>query len=195
MELGLGLRLRLRGMAATLLPGALSFHIGGQRQPSTSSQVSSCMPLFLSADNRCTQQRRASLLRNRVSTVRVASLKDSQREVIHDADEQSKPIELGSPPASNGSSENGSDPRDVDTHASESPEEVADFLMAKADEEGASLKEEVKASEEGMSGTVKGTIIATLLLLACVGAFGALSFVYKEQINELLTQFSDLLEG
>jgi uncharacterized membrane protein YdjX (TVP38/TMEM64 family) len=51
------------------------------------------------------------------------------------------------------------------------------------------------AEESGVSGTVKGTIVATLLLLACVGAFGALGFVYKEPINDLLTQFSDFLEG
>lgn len=61
-------------------------------------------------------------------------------------------------------------------------------------EEGASLEEE-EEEEEGVSTTVKGTIVATAVLLAFVGAFGALGFVYKEQINDILTQFSDFLEG
>ncbi|KAG0586625.1 hypothetical protein KC19_2G104500 [Ceratodon purpureus] len=240
-------------MAAALLSGALSFHVGVQRHPSqqewqgdsamassiasvsgascrgsssssfpypaqlefvlgfrggktsrvggfvASSRVSSCMPLFLSSENPFRQQTRASLMhwsRNRARSVRVASLKDGQREALHEVDEQSKPIELGSPPVPHGSSENGSDRKEgEDTHSSEAPEEVANFVAAKADEDAASLKEEVKGSEQGMSGTVKGTIIAAVLLLACVGGFGALSFFYKEQINELLTQFSDLLEG
>lgn len=165
---------------------------GGKTGSPTSSRLSSCMPLFLSADNPFRQRTRAGLLQRGRNRVRVASLKDSQREVLHEVDEQSTPIELGSPPSPTGSSENGSEGEDA--HSSESPEEVVDFLKAKADDEGASLKEEVKA-EGGVSGTVKGTIVATVLLLACLGAFGGLSFVFKEQINELLTQFSDLLEG
>lgn len=75
----------------------------------------------------------------------------------------------------------------------ESAEEVVDYLAAKAQEEGGSLKE--AEDEEGVSNTVKGTIAATAVLLACVGGFGALGFVYKEQITDILTQFSDFLEG
>lgn len=225
-------------MAATLLPGALSFHVAdsamasigscpgsraspypAQLEPSAGklrfrslSRVSSCLPLLLSADNPFRQQTTDVLLRNRVCSVRfasrdvllqrsrnrvrnvrVGSLKDSQREAVHDVDEEAKPIELGLPvSSSNGREENGCEPREgAETHSSsKSPEEIAD-------EEGASLKEEVKAEEPegGVSGTVKGTIVATVLLLACVGAFGALGFVYKEQINDILTQFSDFLEG
>jgi uncharacterized membrane protein YdjX (TVP38/TMEM64 family) len=70
---------------------------------------------------------------------------------------------------------------------------VVEYLAVKAQEEGGSLKQE--EDEEGVSTTVKGTIVATAVLLACVGGFGALGFVYKEQINDILTQFSDFLEG
>jgi uncharacterized membrane protein YdjX (TVP38/TMEM64 family) len=120
-------------------------------------------------------------------------LKDSQREIVHETDEQSKQIELGLPLSAN---ENGNSESE-EAHSSESPEEVIDFLAAKAEEEDVSLKEEVTAEEdeEGMSGTIKGTIIATVLLVAFVGAFGVLGVVYKEQINDILTQFSDFLEG
>lgn len=179
-------------MAAMLLSGALSFHVGAQSsylEVDSSGAIasprmrplglvsSSCLPLF-------TQQTRALLLQpsgNRARSVRVASFKDSQREVVR---EPSKPVELGSPPAPSG--KDGS-------HSSESPQEAADFLAARAEDEGVSLKEEVE--EEGVSGTVKGTVIATVLLLGFVGAFGALGVVYKDQINDILTQFSDFLEG
>jgi hypothetical protein len=196
-------------MAAALLAGALPFHVGVQRQRQERQVVgargsssfasprlaqtefvlgfhggffSRAMPLLLS--NSLRQQTSASLLlpsgRNRV---RVAALKDSQREAL---DERATPIELGSPPSPNGSSENGSE---------ETREDLVVIAGEEEEEEVASLKEAEQPSEEGVSDAVKGTVIATLLLLACVGGFGVLSFVYKEQINDLLTQFSDLLEG
>lgn len=206
-ERGVGER---EGMAAALLAGALPFHVGVQRQrqrqerqvdgargssPFPSSRLaqtelilgfhgglfSRAMPLLLS--NSLRQQTGASLLlRSGRNRVRVAALKDSQREAL---DERATPIELGSPPSPNGSSENGSE---------ETREDLV-VIAGEEEEEGASLKEAEQPSEEGVSDAVKGTVIASLLLLACVGGFGVLSFVYKEQINELLTQFSDLLEG
>lgn len=238
-------------MAATLLLGALSFHVGVQRQPSyqelqgdsvvvsasgscrassssssspcmadaalsmqlksgvaaklrrektsaggliASSRLSCCLPLFLSAGNLLRQQTRTNLFqqsRNRVRSVRVASLNDSQREVLHEVDDQSKPIELFSPTSANEDIRS----KGKEAHSSKSPTETADLLATQADEEGVNLKEEAKAEEEDVSGTVKGTIIATTLLLAFVGAFGVLGAVYKEQINDILTQFSDFLEG
>ncbi|KAG0569083.1 hypothetical protein KC19_6G064400 [Ceratodon purpureus] len=190
-------------MAATLLSGALSFHVGAQatHQPNDGDcraiaggrrgplgmASSSCLPFY-------TQQTRALLLqrggeRTGARSVRVGSLKDSQREVVRHVDEQSKPVELGSPPGLNGNDRS----QGEDSHSSESPEEAAAFLEARAEEEGVSLKEEVE--EEGVSGTVKGTLVATVVLLAFVGGFGALGVVYKDQINDILTQFSDFLEG
>ena len=182
------------GMAATLLSGAPSCYSGAQacnvdaagamtRMRPLGLASASCLPV-------CTQQTRAFLLHRcrtpGVRSVRVASLKDSQREVVRQVDEQSKPVELGSPPAPNGKDRSPGD----DSH---SPQETADFLAARADEEGVSLKEEV--DDEGVSDTVKGTVVATVVLLAFVGTFGVLGVVYKEQINDILTQFSDFLEG
>jgi len=47
-----------------------------------------------------------------------------------------------------------------------------------------------------MSGAVTGTTVAAIvLLLGIVGIFDAVGFLYREQINEILTQFSDFLKG
>ncbi|XP_047316347.1 TVP38/TMEM64 family membrane protein slr0305 [Impatiens glandulifera] len=42
---------------------------------------------------------------------------------------------------------------------------------------------------------VKGTILAGLLLVGVVGGFGAVGYIYKDQINAFLTQFSGIIEG
>ncbi|XP_078434132.1 uncharacterized protein LOC144705377 [Wolffia australiana] len=47
----------------------------------------------------------------------------------------------------------------------------------------------------GGDGAVKGTILAGLLLVGVVGGCGAVGFVYKDQINAFLTQFSSFIEG
>lgn len=69
-----------------------------------------------------------------------------------------------------------------------------DFLAAEPDENSVSLEEEVK-SEEAISGTIASTVVAIVALLAVVGTSGALGVVFKVQINDILTQFSDFLEG
>lgn len=50
--------------------------------------------------------------------------------------------------------------------------------------------------DEGESGfALKGTILAGLFLVGLVGGFGAAGYVYKDQINAFLNQFSTLIEG
>ncbi|KAM7508182.1 hypothetical protein LguiA_018635 [Lonicera macranthoides] len=42
---------------------------------------------------------------------------------------------------------------------------------------------------------LKGTVFAGLLLLGVVGGFGTVGYIYKDQINGFLTQFSGFIEG
>lgn len=42
---------------------------------------------------------------------------------------------------------------------------------------------------------LKGTILAGVLLIGTVGGFAGVGYVYRDQINTFLTQFSTLIEG
>lgn len=42
---------------------------------------------------------------------------------------------------------------------------------------------------------IKGTIIAGLLLLGVVGGLGSVGYIYRDQINAFLIQFSSFIEG
>ncbi|XP_055830594.1 uncharacterized protein LOC129899608 [Solanum dulcamara] len=42
---------------------------------------------------------------------------------------------------------------------------------------------------------IKGTILAGLLIVGVVGGFGTVGYIYKDQINAFLNQFSGIIEG
>lgn len=42
---------------------------------------------------------------------------------------------------------------------------------------------------------VKGTLLAGLLIVGAVGGFGVVGYLYKDQINAFLTQFSSIIDG
>jgi hypothetical protein len=56
-------------------------------------------------------------------------------------------------------------------------------------------KDREEEDDEDMSAAVTGTTVAAIvLLLGIVGIFGAVGFLYREQINDILTEFSDFLK-
>ncbi|XP_002976166.2 uncharacterized protein LOC9646338 [Selaginella moellendorffii] len=57
--------------------------------------------------------------------------------------------------------------------------------------------EEIREDEEAVSGdaAVKGTVLAGLLLIGTVGGFAGAGYYYRDQINEFLLQFADVIEA
>ncbi|KAK4375309.1 hypothetical protein RND71_005986 [Anisodus tanguticus] len=43
--------------------------------------------------------------------------------------------------------------------------------------------------------SIKGTILAGLLIVGVLGGFGTVGYIYKDQINAFLNQFSGFIEG
>lgn len=52
-------------------------------------------------------------------------------------------------------------------------------------------------ADGGLQGdtAVKGTLLAGVLLVGVVGGFAAVGYIYKDQINAFLNQFSGFIEG
>ncbi|KAJ0024394.1 hypothetical protein Pint_07616 [Pistacia integerrima] len=57
--------------------------------------------------------------------------------------------------------------------------------------------DEDKGKGEGLESdaALKGTLLAGVLLVGVVGGFGTVGFIYKDQINAFLNQFSGFIEG
>ncbi|GKV09229.1 hypothetical protein SLEP1_g20766 [Rubroshorea leprosula] len=76
------------------------------------------------------------------------------------------------------------------------PQSLRWFLNPKGGDDDEKLKE----GGDGEGGlerntAVKGTILGGVLLLGAVGGFAAVGYVYKDQINAFLNQFSTFIEG
>uniref|UniRef100_A0A1J3GPJ6 VTT domain-containing protein n=1 Tax=Noccaea caerulescens TaxID=107243 RepID=A0A1J3GPJ6_NOCCA len=62
------------------------------------------------------------------------------------------------------------------------------------DDEPSAAESDDDGGSEG-DAAMKGTILAGVLLIGTVGGFAGVGYVYRDQINTFLTQFSTLIEG
>ncbi|XVE60738.1 hypothetical protein DITRI_Ditri05aG0151600 [Diplodiscus trichospermus] len=77
------------------------------------------------------------------------------------------------------------------------PQSLRWFLNPKGDDDEKLKVDADGNGEEGIEGdtALKGTLLAGVLLVGVVGGFAAVGYVYRDQINAFLNQFSTFIEG
>lgn len=128
----------------------------------------------------------------------LSSLRETQKQALSKVSSvppktTTEKLHVGGAPASD-------EDEDSDSDLDSASLGVHDSQKVDPDEnDGAAAVGESANGEEGggigVDTAFKGTLLAALLLVGVVGGFGSGGYVYKDQINTFLIQFSDLLEG
>lgn len=78
------------------------------------------------------------------------------------------------------------------------PQSLRWFFNPKSSDDDNDDDAKTQSDDDGGSdgdAAIKGTILAGVLLIGTVGIFAGVGYVYRDQINTFLTQFSTLIEG
>ncbi|KAH9322341.1 hypothetical protein KI387_016980, partial [Taxus chinensis] len=123
------------------------------------------------------------------------SLKETrtQKQTVHKVSSVHPRFETAKPPSCVDTSSNDGDP---------GPAGGGDYHAEEASSNGAVVEVEVEMDGEveghvgiGGDAALKGTLLAGLVLVGVVGGLGSVGYIYKDQINAFLVEFSDILEG